>query len=134
LPKVFDAYQAFCIAILIQEKERETKLASILTECQIKVLNLKLPISKSIPALQETINIFKKCTGALIKSSEKLKASEKSRQLLLAEQINISLNLLIRAVAEFEIEDKASGRKSQVYFNFLKANRNTNRNCFNRVA
>ena len=78
------------------------------------MLNLQLPISKSIPALQETINIFKKCTGALIKSSEKLKASEKSRQLLLAEQINISLNLLIRAVAEFEIEDKANGKKSQV--------------------
>jgi hypothetical protein len=85
------------------------------------VLNLQLPISKSIPALQETINIFKKCTGALIKSSEKLKASEKSKQLLLAEQINISLNLLIRAVAEFEIEDKASGKKLQVSWILLKA-------------
>lgn len=79
------------------------------------MLNLKLPISKNIPALQESINILKKCTGALIKSSEKLKTSEKSRQLLLAEQINISLNLLIRAVAEFEIEDKDSGKRAQVY-------------------
>jgi len=78
------------------------------------VLNLKIPISKNIPALQEAINSFKKCSQALVKTSEKLKPSERNRQLLLADQINISLNLLVKAIAEFEIDEKNSGKRIQV--------------------
>jgi hypothetical protein len=85
-----------------------------LQDCQVKVLNVKLPICKNIPALQETINTFKKCTNALVKSADKLKPSERDRQLLLADQINISLNLLVKAVAEFEIDKKNSSKNIQV--------------------
>ncbi|CAB3365409.1 Hypothetical predicted protein [Cloeon dipterum] len=112
-PRVFSAYQALCLAILKQEKERDSKLEDAFKQCRRLTLNLKLPASHNITGLKELVQAYKKVVRALLKTADGLRPKDKGRHILLADQINASLELLIKAIATFEADDKNSSKTTQ---------------------
>ncbi|XP_059490454.1 uncharacterized protein LOC132205430 [Neocloeon triangulifer] len=119
LPKVFNAYLAFCLAVLKHEHTRDSKLTEILKECQLQILNINLPLTKNITKMRDMVTCSKKCTTALWKSADQMKPSEQNRHLLLADQINVSLGLLMKAVAQFEMDEKKACKNHQTAIEYV---------------